>query len=191
MSDRANSIDAHGPLAGDDVAVQRVRQRARRGRGRKPDATQSIAAHIVTTVSAGERLLGAVASGAEEFSVVSVDGKTAVRVRLTIDSMQVAEERLGDSAVVVDWSRGTIANGESRVRLTRMELRLLAALVERNGKSISRAQLAARLWPSASGTLEKENGLAVYVCGLRKRLSAIGLGSALQTVRGVGYKFSI
>lgn len=190
MSDHANSIDAHGPLAGDDVAVQRVRQRARRSRGRNSDATQSIAAHIVTTVSAGERLLGAVASGAEEFSVVSADGKTAVRVRLTIDSMQVAEERLG-SGVVVDWSRGTIAYGESRVRLTRMELRLLAALVERNGKPISRAQLAARLWPSANGTPEKDNGLAVYVCGLRKRLSAIGLGSALQTVRGVGYQLDI
>ena len=191
MSDRARSIDAHGPLAGDDVAVQRVRQRARRALAGCPDATQSIAVHLVTSVAAGERLLGAVASGVEDFSVVSDDGKMAVRVRLAIDSVQVAEERLGDSGVVVDWSRGTIANGESRVRLARMELRLLAALVERKGKSISRTQLAARLWPTATGAPEKENGLAVYVCGLRKRLAAIGLASALQTVRRVGYRLDI
>lgn len=191
MSDDASSIDAHGPLAGDDVAVQRVRQRVRRARGRNADSTQSIAAHIITTVAAGERLLGAVASGIEEFSVVSGDGKLAVRVRLTIDSMQVAEERLGDSQIVVDWSRGTVANGDGRVRLARMELRLLAALVERNGRPISRGQLASRLWPNANGAAEKENGLAVYVCGLRKRLSAIGLASALQTVRGVGYRLDV
>ena len=191
MSDHAGSIDAHGPLAGDDVAIQRVRQRARRARRRSADATQSIAAHITTTVAAGERLLGAVASGIEEFSVVSDDGKIAVRVRLTIDSMQVAEEQLGDSGVVVDWSRGTIANGDGRVRLARMELRLLAALIERNGKPIAKAQLAARLWPSASGVPEKENALAVYICGLRKRLAAIAMGSALETVRGVGYRLNI
>ena len=35
---------------------------------------------------------------------------------------------------------------------------------------------------------ERENALAVYVCTLRKRLAAIGLGQALQTVRGVGYR---
>lgn len=191
MADHASSIDAHGPLAGDDIAVQRVRQRARRSRGRSADATQSITAHIVTTVAAGERLLGAVASGVEDFLVVSDDGKVAVRVHLTIDSMQVAEERLGDTDTVVDWSRGTISNGASRVHLARMELRLLAALVERDGKPISRAQLAARLWPTANGVSEKENGLAVYVCGLRKRLAAIGLASALQTVRGTGYRLVI
>ncbi|HEU4786973.1 MAG TPA: hypothetical protein VFS57_06185, partial [Gemmatimonadaceae bacterium] len=105
MADHASSIEAHGPLAGDDIAVQRVRQRARRSRGRSADATQSITAHIVTTVAAGERLLGAVASGVEDFLVVSDDGKVAVRVHLTIDSMQVAEERLGDTDTVVDWSR--------------------------------------------------------------------------------------
>ena len=191
VADHASSIDAHGPLAGDDVAVQRVRQRARRSLVRSADATQSISAHIVTSVAAGERLLGAVASGIEDFSVVSDDGKVAVRVHLTIDSMQVAEERLGDTGIVVDWSRGTVSNGESRTRLARMELRLLAALVERNGNPISRSQLAGRLWPAANGAPEKEIGLAVYVCGLRKRLAAIGVGSALQTVRGVGYRFVI
>jgi len=29
------------------------------------------------------------------------------------------------------------------------------------------------------------------VCGLRKRLAAIGLASALQTVRGTGYRLVI
>lgn len=191
VSDRASSIDAHGPLAGDDVAVHRLRQRARRTRGRSAGATQSISVHLITTVAGGERLLGAVASGVEEFTVVSDDGKLAVRVRLAVDSMQVAEECLGASEVVVDWSRGTVANGESRVRLARMELRLLAALVERNGKPISKTQLAARLWPTAGGAVDKENGLAVYVCGLRKRLAAIGLASALQTVRGIGYRLLV
>lgn len=188
MVDRASSIGAHGPLAGDELAVRRVRQRARRT-SPSAEATQSIAARIITTVAGAERLIGALASGVEEFSVVSDDGKTAVRVRLTIDSMQVAEERLGNSDVVVDWSRGTVTNGDSRTRLARMELRLLAALVEKSGKPISRSQLAARLWPN--GSSEKENGLAVYVCSLRKRFAAIGLASALRTVRGVGYRLEI
>jgi DNA-binding winged helix-turn-helix (wHTH) protein len=103
----------------------------------------------------------------------------------------MAEEHLGGSSAVVDWSRSRISNGESRVRLTRTELRLLAALVDQEGGPVSRSELAARLWPGASAIDEKETGLPVYICSLRKRLAGIGLKSALQTVRGVGYRLAV
>jgi DNA-binding response OmpR family regulator len=45
------------------------------------------------------------------------------------------------------------------------------------------------LWPgSAMAAPDRLNALTVYVCSLRKRLLAIGAGSALVTVRGVGYR---
>jgi DNA-binding response OmpR family regulator len=75
--------------------------------------------------------------------------------------------------------------------LSRTELRLLAALLEGEGQVMSRADLIRRVWPGDELELaDRENALGVYVCSLRKRLSMIGVGSALVTVRYVGYLIS-
>jgi DNA-binding response OmpR family regulator len=192
VTDSAKVGRRPGPYAADEIAVQRLRQRARQRRRRSAEpSTQSITARIISTASGGERLLAAIARGTTNYSLVSEDGKVALHVRLILDSVQVAEERLGDSGVVVDWSRSTIARGEAHVRLTRTELRLLAALLEQDGEPVPRGKLVARLWPGSDSGCGKEPGLAVYVCGLRKRLAEIGLRNALLTVRGTGYRLVV
>ena len=187
MGEPAELDRARTPFVDDEIAVQRARQRGRRPGSRDPESRQTIAARIVTSASGADRLLGAVASGVSSFSLVSDDGTVAVRVRLDVDAVQVSEEALGNSGAVVDWPRGRISNGESRVQLSRTELRLLAALVDRAGAPTTRAELVKQLWPRSEDS-EKAGGLPVYVCGLRKRLAVVGLGSALQTLRGVGYR---
>ena len=84
---------------------------------------------------------------------------------------------------------GTESN---RVRLSRTELRLLEALLRGDGATVTRLQLIERV--SAGSSLrrsERENALTVYVCMLRKRLSAIGLRNALHTVRRPGYRLNL
>jgi DNA-binding response OmpR family regulator len=78
------------------------------------------------------------------------------------------------------------------VSLSRTELRLLSGLLESNGEPVAGATLIERAWPGdgAPGG-DPKNLLAVYVWSLRKRLSAIGLGSALKTVRGTGYRMAL
>lgn len=138
------------------------------------------------------RLLEMIATGVDEYIITSADGRISVRARVSIDSVDFAEQCLPDSNVVVDWTRATIANEGSCVRLSRTELRLLSALLENNGQAVRRSALIERAWPRRKlRALESENALAVYVCSLRKRLAAIGLADALDTVRGVGYRIAL
>jgi DNA-binding response OmpR family regulator len=137
----------------------------------------------------GERLQRHVDEDGNDFVLSSADGQLAVRLRLSL-RREAVERRTGDASVLIDWAQSAIACGRRRVPLSRTELRLLAALLEDEGKLVQRCVIIARVWPdSALTTAERENALAVYVCALRKRLSAVGLSSALQTVRGIGYQF--
>jgi DNA-binding response OmpR family regulator len=120
---------------------------------------------------------------------MSADGRFSLHVRMAIDPAQLAEESLGDGRLVVNWSRATMSNGDARVSLSRTELRLLGGLLDGNGTTVSRARLIAHGWPKDKmRPADRENALSVYIWSLRRRLSVIGLGSGLQTVRGVGYR---
>lgn len=115
----------------------------------------------------------------------------SARVELTIVSTAAAETecRLGSTRVLIDWSRSTVSNGTRCVSLSRTELRLFAALLGGEGRAMSRASLIGRVWPDdVLPDADRENALAVYMCSLRKRLTSVGAGDALQTVRGVGYR---
>jgi DNA-binding response OmpR family regulator len=138
------------------------------------------------------RLVQVIATGVDEFIITSADGRISVRARLSIDTVDFAEQCLPGTNVVVDWTRATISNEGSCVRLSRTELRLLSGLLDNNGQAVRRGALIERAWPRRKLLgIECENALAVYICALRKRLAAIGLANALQTVRGVGYRIAL
>jgi DNA-binding response OmpR family regulator len=169
----------------------------RRQRVRRSQPMSSIAqpctleARIDASAVASARILRALHGGCGTFMLSAVDGQMTVRVRLSIVNTAAAETEytLGSATVTIDWSRATVANGARRVSLSRTELRLFAALLGGEGRALSRAELIGRVWPDdALPDADRENALAVYMCSLRKRLTSIGAGNALQTVRGVGYR---
>lgn len=169
-----------------------LRPRARRGESGS-DASEpcTLEARIDASAVASARILRALYGGCGTFVLSAVDGQMSARVQLTIVNTAVAETEysLGSARVTVDWSRSTVANGSKRVSLSRTELRLFAALLGGEGHALARSDLIGRVW--ADDTLpdaDRENALAVYMCSLRKRLTSIGAGDALQTVRGVGYR---
>ena len=150
--------------------------------------SESLPAELQLSQRAGERLQQHVDADGGDFVLSSADGQLSVRLRLSLPR-EASEHRAGDAKVRIDWSRSTIDCGSRRVTLSRTELRLLAALFD-DGQPVERGVIIARVWPdSALSTAERENALAVYVCMLRKRLASVGLGSTLQTVRGLGYRF--
>ncbi|MGH7618740.1 MAG: helix-turn-helix domain-containing protein [Gemmatimonadaceae bacterium] len=83
----------------------------------------------------------------------------------------------------------TVSSRVGCVQLSRTELRLFAALFEGRGEVIERHRLLESTWPNASG-VEGASVLGVYVHLLRQRLSAIGVASALETIRGTGYRLA-
>jgi DNA-binding response OmpR family regulator len=146
----------------------------------------TLEARIDASAAASARILKALHGGCGTFVLTAVDGQMSARVALTIVNTAAAETdyKLGSARVTVDWSRSTVAHGARRVSLSRTEL-----LVGGEGRAMTRVSLIGLVWPDdALPDADRENALAVYMCSLRKRLTSIGAGDALQTVRGVGYR---
>jgi two-component system response regulator QseB len=83
--------------------------------------------------------------------------------------------------IALDTMTHTAMQSGQPVELSAREFALLAALLERPGAALSKAQLEERLYPW--GDEVESNAIEVHVHNLRKKLGA----DAIRTLRGVGY----
>lgn len=89
---------------------------------------------------------------------------------------------------VLDPRAGTLLRGDAPVAAGHRGLKLLAALVERPGEILGKAELMDAAWP---GTAVEEGNLTVQIAQLRKLLgSAADGGDWIATVPRVGYRFT-
>jgi two-component system OmpR family response regulator len=93
--------------------------------------------------------------------------------------------RHGD--LVVDPERHEVSLAGRRVSLTATEFAVLAALVERPGVVLSRAQLMRRAYDSAVHVTERT--LDTHVRRIRAKFRSLG-NDPIETVHGVGYRAS-
>ncbi|MCA9132023.1 MAG: response regulator [Planctomycetales bacterium] len=95
-------------------------------------------------------------------------------------------EVVSRAGVVVDRLKYRVAVGEKPVELTPSEFRLLDTLIRQPGRAFDRADLI----DSALGAdvLVLERTIDVHIRSLRKKLG--DAAGTIQTVRGVGYRFS-
>ena len=86
----------------------------------------------------------------------------------------------------IDLDARVVSVGGAAASLTRTELNVLAYLVERPGRAITRAQLATSCLPDADADASERN-VDTYVARVRKKLGRAA-GAHLVTVWGVGYR---
>ncbi len=91
------------------------------------------------------------------------------------------EPRVEYAGLTLDPSTRKVSYRGRPVAISAREFSLLAALLERPGKPLSRAQLEERLY--GWGQEVASNSVEVHVHNLRKKLGE----GAIRTVRGVGY----
>ncbi len=87
---------------------------------------------------------------------------------------------------VLDSDAGTLLRNNDPVAVGYRALKLLAALVERPGEILGKAELMDAAWP---GTAVEEGNLTVQIAQLRKLLGPAG-GEWITTVPRVGYRFT-
>jgi two-component system copper resistance phosphate regulon response regulator CusR len=75
------------------------------------------------------------------------------------------------------------------VPLTTREYALLEFLVRRNGRVVTRADIAEHVWDNNYDPLS--NVIDVYIRRLRTKLAPIGCEEVIRTRRGAGYQFSV
>jgi DNA-binding response OmpR family regulator len=88
--------------------------------------------------------------------------------------------------VTLQTSSGAVLVGERRLDLTPREYHLLAALMRQAGRVLTRRQLIAKVWGEESAQTERV--VDAHVKSIRRKLGEAK--DCLETVRGVGYRFS-
>ena len=88
----------------------------------------------------------------------------------------------------IDHVSRRVSAGDHSVEVAPTEYRLLHFFMTHSDRAFSRAQLLDQVW--GNQVYVEERTVDVHVRRLRKTLEATGHDRLLQTVRGVGYRFS-
>ena len=96
----------------------------------------------------------------------------------------IVERQFGDLSLNTE-SHEVFVNNE-QVNLTALEFKLLCQLVDRRGRVQSRDQLLSDVWGYSAEVTTRT--VDTHIKRLREKLGT--MGKYVQTIRGVGYKFS-
>ena len=100
----------------------------------------------------------------------------------------MVEQRFAFGPFVLDPEAGTLARQGVPVPVGYRGLRLLSAMVKRQGEAVTKSDLMDAAWP---GTAVEEANLTVQIASLRKLLGRSAEGTEwIATVPRVGYRFS-
>tara|TARA_B100001250_G_scaffold410686_1_gene437632 strand:+ start:3322 stop:4008 length:687 start_codon:yes stop_codon:yes gene_type:complete len=94
------------------------------------------------------------------------------------------ERQFGDLKIDINSHEVYVDNNQ--INLTALEFKLLNKLVETRGRVQSRDQLLEDVWGYSSGVTTRT--VDTHIKRLRSKLGS--MGKYVQTIRGVGYKFS-
>lgn len=138
---------------------------------------------VVTARDAVADRVAGLDAGADDYLVkpFSLD-ELAARMRALLRRDVAREDNvLRNGELALDPVAHTLTRGGALIDVSAREFALLAALLERPGTALSKAQLEERLY--GWGEEVESNAVEVHVHNLRKKLGA----DAIRTIRGVGY----
>ena len=139
-----------------------------------------------------DRVLGLEIGGDDYLTKPFSPRELVARVRAILRRADPAKDRAAPGQVLrhaevhIDLDRHEVRVKETAVHLTRTELGVLAALLERPGIVLSRAQLMKRAYPYDN--LVTDRTIDTHVRRIRAKFREVGAGDPIATVHGVGYK---
>jgi two-component system, OmpR family, phosphate regulon response regulator PhoB len=158
---------------------------------REDPATRAIPVIILTARAEEEDMIAGLDGGADDyvtkpFSPRELLARINAVLRRTLPEEEQETYNVGPVQLVVSSRRVTA--GEQVVSLGPSEFRLLKFFMSRPDRVHSRADLLDEVW-RGSGSVE-ERTVDVLVRRLRRALEPSGCDRLVQTVHGVGYRFS-
>jgi DNA-binding response OmpR family regulator len=109
------------------------------------------------------------------------------RVRAVLRRVEdEAGERYDDGRLTIDFDDVRASCGGTNVKLTNKEFLLLSTLAKKKGRVITRQQLLDQVW--GYSYYGDARTLDVHIRRLRQKLG--GCGDCIETVVGVGYRFT-
>jgi two-component system phosphate regulon response regulator PhoB len=96
-----------------------------------------------------------------------------------------AGDRIQRGSVSIDFSAHRVLIGGNEIPLTLTEFKILGELLKQSGQVLTRERLRERALGNLNVT---DRTIDVHMASLRKKLGPVG--DQIETVRGVGYRFS-
>lgn len=128
--------------------------------------------------------------GADDYVVKPFSPRELIlRVKAILKRGKPAEDEteiLSVDNIMIDISRHEVKVDKEEVGLTQIEFKLLVTLMKRRGRVQSRDKLLEDVWDIASDVTTRT--IDTHIKRLREKLGKSG--KSIETVRGIGYKFS-
>ena len=109
----------------------------------------------------------------------------------TVGSAAAAPPRARVGSLSFDPSRRDVSGPDGSAHLTPSEAAVLGVLVREEGGVVPHGRLAQELWGTAVVDRHSRAAIRSHVHTLRGKLRAVGLGSAVASLPGVGYRLVI
>lgn len=119
------------------------------------------------------------------FSMEVLIAKVNAMLRRAYDYQDHAADTIECRGAVLHLGEGILHYHQSRLELTRNELKILSLLMKNQGKIISRDRIMRYLWDNDE--FVNDNTLTVNINRLRSKLEGIGLDEFIHTKKGSGY----
>lgn len=139
-----------------------------------------------------DRVLGLELGGDDYLTKPFSPRELVARVRAILRRAEPARETDAEAStlrhgeVQIDLDRHEVRVRDAAVHLTRTELGVLAALLERPGIVLSRGQLMKRAYPYDN--LVTDRTIDTHIRRIRAKFREVGAEDPIATVHGVGYK---
>lgn len=145
---------------------------------------------MVTGVTGDIEKIQALDCGADDyvtkpFSAKELAARTRAVHRRAKGNLSGDQSRLQQNNLVVDFSAHKVTLSDREVPLTLTEFNILSELLRRSGQVMSRDLLREKALGNLNVT---DRTIDVHMASLRKKLDV--MGRSIETVRGVGYRFS-
>ena len=149
---------------------------------------------LVCQGTVGRGVIEALEAGASDF-VRRSSAQAELRARLQLLATRAVRRPI-DSCIRVadleiDRENRVVSRDGVTVVLTNRELRVLERLVASAGEPVRREDLEHHIWGCDGKKGRASNVVDVYILYVRKKLSVLGYGSAVRTLRGVGYSMVV
>lgn len=147
---------------------------------------------MLTARSEEEDKVGGLNAGADDymtkpFSVKELLARVGALLRRPAAWSGVTERLVG-GGVVLDIERRKVTADGAPLDLSATEFNLLRFLMERRGRVVSRDQILDAVWKGDA--FVEPRTVDVHIRRLRAELEKADAGRYIETVRGVGYRFS-
>ncbi|MGG1575304.1 response regulator transcription factor [Fictibacillus sp. NRS-1165] len=90
--------------------------------------------------------------------------------------------------LTLDVERLSVQYESRQIELSHTEAKILDELMRKSERIVSRDRLLEKIWDDQ--TFVDDNTLNVYITRVRKKMTALDITDAIQTIRGQGYRFT-